>query len=333
MGKNVFITGIAGFLGSHLAFRHLAQGDHVWGVDNFSSSRQDSKHLARLLGSSTNDGLIHGFWNRDVCDPLVRWYGHKQGFNAVINDARFDVVYNMACPASPPIYQRLPIETTMTCTLGTKNVLDLAADHGAIVVHASTSEVYGNPLTNPQVETDCGNVHSYGPRACYDEGKRCAEALCFDYLNKRGVDVRIARIFNTYGPHMDPNDGRVVSNFICQAVKGEPLTVYGDGSQTRSLCYVSDLVRGLQRLGELKENPKTPVNIGNPNEMCVFDIGMEVVKKIGGTVTKGPLPTHDPERRCPDITLAKNLLGWEPQVSLSDGLDSTIAYFRTLLQR
>jgi UDP-glucuronate decarboxylase len=232
----------------------------------------------------------------------------------------------------------MPVETMMTCTAGTKNVLDMAHDFKARVVQASTSEVYGDPTTSPQIEGHWGNVHSYGPRACYDEGKRAAEALCFDYYTKYGVDARLVRIFNTYGPNMDPGDGRVISNFICQALRGEQLTMYGDGKQSRSFCYVDDLIRGIVALGSLRDNPGTPVNVGNPSEFTINELASRVIEKVfGGSsynppldlmVNRRPLPIDDPLQRCPDISLANRLLGWEPSWSLSRGLDETIAYFR-----
>lgn len=312
MKKVVLITGVAGFLGSHLANHHLELGDDVWGVDNFSSSSPSSDHIRALL-KHTNFTLKQA----DICSITA------------YRTVKFDVVYNFACPASPPVYQRMPIETLMTCTLGTKNVLEIARRDKAIVVHASTSEVYGDPIVHPQTEADWGNVNSYGPRSCYDEGKRAAEALCFDYLNTLGVDVRLVRIFNTYGPNMDPNDGRVVSNFICQALRRQPLTVYGEGNQTRSFCYVDDLIRGITALAALEENPRTPVNLGNPNEFTVRHLAHEVQKRLFGDVTFLPLPKDDPRQRKPDISVARSLLGWEPRVQLTEGLDKTVLYFRT----
>lgn len=321
MKSTVLITGVAGFLGSHLAMHHIRQGDEVWGLDNFCSSRKDSAHMKELMANPS-----FTFRHIDICD-VSKWH----------TTAKFDVVYNFACPASPPVYQRMPVETTMTCTLGTKNILDLASRHGSVVVHASTSEVYGDPLSSPQREIDKGNVNSYGPRACYDEGKRAAEALCFDYLHTRNVDVRLVRIFNTYGPHMDPNDGRVVSNFICQALSNEPLVIYGQGKQTRSFCYVDDLVRGIVALGALSQNPLTPVNLGNPNEFTVLELANIVHEKVSyarglaGGVNHRPLPIDDPQQRRPDITLARDLLRWEPKVELKEGLEKTIEYFRSVI--
>ncbi len=322
MKKVVFITGVAGFLGSHLARHHLQQGDEVWGVDNFSSSKEDSDHL-RVLQDHGNFNFKRG----DICE-INSWRSYT----------KYDVIYNFACPASPPVYQKIPVETMMTCTLGTKNVLDLARKHEAILVHASTSEIYGDPITSPQREDDKGNVNSYGPRACYDEGKRAAEALCYDYKNTFGVDARMVRIFNTFGPHMDPFDGRVVSNFIRQALRNEPFTIYGHGQQTRSFCYVDDLIRGIAALGALEKNPNTPINLGNPEEFTIDGLAAMIAGKLDnakdrpqGRCDYHKMPTDDPRQRKPDITLARNLLKWEPRVQLSEGLDKTIEYFKRVL--
>lgn len=312
--KSVLVTGVAGFLGSHIARHHLDNGDHVWGVDNFSSSKMGSRHFQDLMTATR-----FGFRNVSVCDELFEsWQG------------RFDTIYNFACPASPPRYQEIPIETMLTCTLGTHRVLTLAQRMKARVVHASTSEVYGDPTVSPQPETYRGCVNSYGPRSCYDEGKRAAEALCYDHLNKHGVDARLVRIFNTYGPNMDPDDGRVVSNLIMQALRGEDLTVYGDGKQTRSFCYVDDLVTGIVALGALERNPGTPVNVGNPNEFTVLELAREVQERLGGRIVFRDLPKDDPMQRCPDVSRARELLGWEPKVQLSEGLERTIGYFRSV---
>lgn len=337
----VLVTGAAGFLGSHLMLHHLKQGDTVLGIDNFCSSDPNSNHvkLIRLLCKDDKQGLLlqgditengdDGLWGC-FADFESRGLGHQ-----------FDLIYNFACPASPPIYQDMPILTTMTCVVGTGAVLDMAEKHKAIVIHASTSEVYGNPLISPQHEGYLGVVNSYGPRACYDEGKRAAEALCYDYLNTYAVDARLVRIFNTYGPHMDPHDGRVVSNFICQALRGEKLTVYGDGMQSRSFCYVDDLIRGIVAVGALGQNPRGPINLGNPHEFTVRELAERVITKVYGgnsfslalehMIDVRPLPVDDPLQRCPDITRAKELLQWEPRVQLVDGLDKTIEYFRGLV--
>ena len=338
--SNVYITGVAGFLGSHIANHHLAQGDNVWGVDNFSSSTGNSKHLKTLISDKRFSFAC--FDISDVRAPQYMRYGHTSTsvYGHTSTKIKIDKIYNFACPASPPIYQRIPVETMMTCVVGTKNVLDFASEHNAVLVHASTSEVYGDPDISPQSETYKGSVNSYGPRSCYDEGKRAAEALCFDYLHKYNVDARVVRIFNTYGPNMDPHDGRVVSNFICQALRGEPLTVYGDGSQTRSFCYVDDLIRGITSLAEHHENPRTPINVGNPDEFTIQELAWLVINKTRSPnkldpadlyLVNKPLPTDDPTQRKPDTTLAKTILDWHPEVSLDKGLDKTIEYFRNFM--
>jgi UDP-glucuronate decarboxylase len=323
--KSVLITGCAGFLGSHLAAHHLNSGDKVFGFDNFSSSRPTSKHLAALMAHQS-----FKFQNLDITDTS-QFDSMCDMFNDNELNQKFDLIYNFACPASPPRYQSIPIETMLTCTLGVKNVLNLARVCGARVVHASTSEVYGNPQVSPQSEAYLGNVNSYGPRACYDAGKQAAEALCYDYLNKYNVDVRLVRIFNTYGPNMDPDDGRVISNLISQALKGLPMTIYGDGSQTRSFCYVDDLIRGIVSLSELKQNPGSPINIGNPDEFTMLELAKIVAEKTYGgdpIVVFKKLPKDDPEQRLPDISLAENLLGFEPTIMLDEGLERTIEYFK-----
>lgn len=316
--SNIFITGVAGFLGSHLANRYLSEGHRVYGVDNFSSSQMKSVHFTELC---KHPRFVFAAW--DICENLHNVF-----------DERFDLLCNFACPASPPRYQAIPIETMMTCVVGTKNVLDLAKKHKAIVVHASTSEIYGDPDRSPQQEIYRGNVNCYGPRACYDEGKRAASALCFDYLNKYNVDVRVVRIFNTYGPHMDPCDGRVVSNFICQAIKREPLTIYGHGQQTRSFCYVDDLVDGIVAMSNLLYNPLQPINLGNPNEFTITELAYAVIREtlsLGLNYKRLPMPVDDPIQRCPDITRAQDLLGWSPKIQLTEGLVKTIEYFKQVL--
>lgn len=323
----VIVTGAAGFLGSHLAKHHLNAGDEVVGFDDFSSSVHDSKHLADLKSNPKFKLIV-----QDISDPLAALY---------MSNVDAKLIYNFACPASPPRYQDMPVHTMMTCVAGTRNALIAAERSGATVVHASTSEVYGDPECSPQKETYRGCVNSYGPRSCYDEGKRAAEALCYDYFNSMKVDARLVRIFNTYGPHMDPYDGRVVTNFIRQALKLEKITIYGEGNQTRSFCYVDDLVRGIVALGALPENPRMPINIGNPNEFTIRQLAEEIAYKMGATqdavvgnwlFEHKPLPTDDPMQRRPDITLAKELLGWEPKVQLREGLDRTIKYLKTVVK-
>ena len=306
----ILITGGAGFLGSHLCERLLNEGNEVICLDNYFTGRK--RNIAHLLSNPYFELVRH-----DVTEPF-----------------RFEVdrIYNLACPASPPHYQHNPIKTTKTSVLGAIHTLGLAKRIGARAFQASTSEVYGDPEVHPQPESYKGSVNPIGIRACYDEGKRCAETLFFDYHRQNGVDIRVVRIFNTYGPRMLPNDGRVVSNFIVQALKGEDLTIYGDGTQTRSFCYVDDLIDGFIRLME-KDGITGPVNIGNPGEFTMLELAELVLKKIGGKskLTFLPLPGDDPKQRRPDITLARTELGWEPKVSLGDGLVPTIAYFRNLL--
>ena len=304
------VTGGAGFLGSHLCERLLGDGHEVICLDNFFTGRK--RNIAHLMGHRNFEVVRH-----DVTEPF-----------------RFEVdrIYNLACPASPPHYQHNPIKTTKTSVMGAIHCLGLAKRVKARVFQASTSEVYGDPEVHPQPESYKGSVNPIGIRACYDEGKRCAETLFFDYHRQNGVDIRVVRIFNTYGPRMLPDDGRVVSNFIVQALKGEDLTIYGDGTQTRSFCYVDDLIEGFVRL---MEHPSLtgPVNIGNPGEFTMLELAELVIGKVGGSskITHHPLPGDDPKQRQPDIALAKAELGWEPKVPLSDGLDATIRYFRTLL--
>jgi len=320
--KNVLVTGVAGFLGSHLALHHLRAGDRVWGVDDFCSSSRGSDHYRELL---SYDHFT--FLTGDIST-------FEGGWRQSIKRVKFDLIYNFACPASPPKYQAMPVHTLMTCVAGTKNVLELAAAARAVVVHASTSEVYGDPDQSPQEESYRGYVNSYGPRACYDEGKRAAEALCFDFWSHRWADVRTVRIFNTYGPHMDPRDGRVVSNFICQVLRGEKLTIYGTGAQTRSFCYVDDLIRGIVAMGELSANPGGPINLGNPVEFTVKELADEVCKVVDKEVELEvlPLPVDDPLQRRPDITKAKEILKWEPRVMLAEGLSHSIKYFREIVK-
>jgi UDP-glucuronate decarboxylase len=317
---NVLVTGAAGFLGSHISYWHLQRGDHVVGVDDFSSSSPTSEHL-KLLRRNANFLFVP--MDISIEKQFAQW-----------ND-RYDVIYNFACPASPPRYQSMPIKTMNTCVIGTQNVLELAHRTNAVVVHASTSEVYGDPTCRQQNELYRGNVNSYGPRSCYDEGKRAAEALCYDYLNSLGVDARLVRIFNTYGIWMDPDDGRVVTNFIKQAIRNEPITVYGDGTQTRSFCYVNDLVKGIISMGELSQNPKMPINLGNPTEFTVkrlAELVLSMFPHSRSTLVYKDLPIDDPQQRCPDISNAINLLGWQPSVSIEAGLHAMIPYMKDVVK-
>jgi len=303
----ILVTGGAGFLGSHLCDRLLEQGHEVLCLDNFFTGRKENIH--HLLGNPKFELIRH-----DVIDPFK---------------FEVDQIYNLACPASPPHYQYNPIKTTKTSVMGAINCLGLAKRVKARVFQASTSEVYGDPAVHPQPESYWGHVNPIGRRSCYDEGKRCAETLFFDYHRENGVDIRVVRIFNTYGPRMNPDDGRVVSNFIVQALRGEDLTVYGDGSQTRSFCFVDDLIEGFLRLMQQTETIG-PVNIGNPGEFTMLELAERVLAKVGGQscIVFKDLPADDPKQRRPDITMAKKYLNWEPRVPLDEGLDKTIAHFR-----
>ena len=309
--KRVLVTGGAGFIGAHLCRRLVAEGNDVLCVDNFYTGTREN--VADLLASPNFELLRH-----DVTFPLF---------------VEVDEIYNLACPASPVHYQNNPVQTTKTSVHGAINMLGLAKRVRAKILQASTSEVYGDPTTHPQTEEYWGNVNPIGPRACYDEGKRCAETLFFDYYRQHRLRIKVARIFNTYGPYMHPNDGRVVSNFVMQALRGEPITLYGDGSQTRSFCYVSDLVEGLVRLMNSADELTGPINLGNPNEMTVREMAEVVVRQCGSRsrITFAPLPADDPKQRQPDITKAQQLLGWRPTVALADGLAPTIEYFRRFL--
>ncbi|MGB0670881.1 MAG: UDP-glucuronic acid decarboxylase family protein [Rhodospirillales bacterium] len=311
--KTVMVTGGAGFLGSHLCERLLERGDDVVCVDNFYTGTKDN--IRHLLDNPHFELMRH-----DVTFPLY---------------VEVDEIYNLACPASPVHYQRNPIQTTKTSVHGAINMLGLAKRVKAKILQASTSEVYGDPTEHPQKESYRGNVNPIGPRACYDEGKRCAETLFFDYHRELDLEIRVARIFNTYGPRMHPNDGRVVSNFIMQALKGEPITLYGDGMQTRSFCYVDDLVAGLMALMDAPDGTTGPVNLGNPSEFTIKALAEKVLALVGGNVDLiyRDLPVDDPLQRCPDITLARSLLNWSPAIALEDGLTETIAYFRDMLPR
>jgi UDP-glucuronate decarboxylase len=306
------VTGGAGFLGSHLVERLLGAGHSVLCLDNFSTGMR--RNLDRLKGRNDLTIVDH-----DVALPF--------------DLGTFEEIYNLACPASPPHYQADPIQTTKTCVLGALNVLEVARRSNARVLQASTSEIYGDPNVHPQRETYWGNVNPIGPRACYDEGKRCAETLFFDYSRAHGVNVRVARIFNTYGPRMRPDDGRVVSNFIVQALRGDDITVYGSGDQTRSFCYVSDLVDGLMRLMGSPDSVTAPVNLGNPGEFTVGELASMVVEMVGSrsNIVYHPLPVDDPRQRKPDISQAKRCLDWSPKVTLPEGLAKTIDYFDAVL--
>lgn len=308
--KRILVTGGAGFLGSHLTDRLLEQGHEVICADNlFTGTKRNIEHL--------HNHPRFEFIRHDVCNPLK---------------LEVDEIYNLACPASPVHYQYNPVLTTKTSVMGALNMLGLAKRLGCRIFQASTSEVYGDPEVHPQREDYWGHVNPIGTRSCYDEGKRCAETLFFDYHRQHGVEIKVARIFNTYGPRMHPKDGRVVSNFITQALNGEDLTVYGDGTQTRSFCYRDDLVEGFLRLMDSGPEVTGPVNLGNPGEFTMIELAEMVLKKTGGRskLIHLPLPGDDPKQRQPDISLAKRELGWSPAISLEEGLDHTIAYFRKM---
>jgi UDP-glucuronate decarboxylase len=309
--KRILVTGGAGFVGSHLCGRLVEDGHDVLCVDNFFTGNRDN--ILDLIDQPHFELMRH-----DVTFPIY---------------VEVDEIYNLACPASPVHYQYDPVQTTKTSVHGAINMLGLAKRTKAKILQASTSEVYGDPEVHPQTEDYWGNVNPIGPRGCYDEGKRCAETLFFDYHRQYGVDIRVARIFNTYGPRMHPDDGRVVSNFIVQALRGKPLTIYGDGSQTRSFCYVSDLIEGLVRLMDASKEITGPVNLGNPREMTIRELAEQVIQMTGAKskLEQKPLPGDDPTQRCPDIGLAKKQLGWEPAVALEEGLEKTIQYFKETL--
>ena len=310
--RRTLVTGGAGFLGSHLIDRLLARGDEVLCADNLFTG--DKRNIEHLNGNARFEFIRH-----DVAFPLY---------------VEVDEIYNLACPASPIHYQHDPVQTTKTSVLGAINMLGLAKRLRVPIFQASTSEVYGDPTVHPQREDYWGNVNPIGPRSCYDEGKRCAETLFFDYGRQHGLPVKVARIFNTYGPRMHPADGRVVSNFIVQALKGEPITLYGEGTQTRSFCYFEDLIEGFLRLMETPADVVGPVNLGNPNEFTIRELAEQVIDLTGSASTLAfrPLPQDDPTQRQPDITRARELLGWEPTVQLREGLTRTIAYFDSLLR-
>jgi UDP-glucuronate decarboxylase len=309
--KRILVTGGAGFLGSHLCERLLNEGHEVLCVDNFYTGRK--ANIAHLLNNPYFEVIRH-----DITFPLY---------------VEVDEIYHLACPASPVHYQFDPVQTTKTSVHGSINMLGLAKRLKIKILLASTSEVYGDPTVHPQPETYWGNVNPIGPRACYDEGKRCAETLFFDYHRQHRLKIKVARIFNTYGPRMHPNDGRVVSNFIVQALKGEDITVYGDGKQTRSFCYVDDMIDGLIRLMNTGDDFTGPVNLGNPEEYSILQLAETIIRLTGSKsrIVFKPLPPDDPKQRCPDITLARKVLNWQPTTTLEEGLKRTIEYFRNIL--
>ncbi|MDR7124664.1 UDP-glucuronate decarboxylase [Pseudorhodobacter sp. 4114] len=309
--KRILVTGGAGFLGSHLCEQLLSEGHEVLCVDSYITGRRSN--IAHLMEHPHFDTLRH-----DVINPLY---------------AEVDEIYNLACSASPMHYRADPVQTTKTCVLGSINVLGLAKRLKAKVLQASTSEVYGDPVVHPQTEDYWGNVNPIGPRSCYDEGKRCAETLFFDYHRRHNVEIKLIRIFNTYGPRMHPNDGRVVSNFIVQALTGQPITIFGDGNQTRSFCYVDDLIRGMIRLMNTPADVTGPINVGNPNEFTMNQLASLVLEMTGSQsqIIRMPLPEDDPVQRRPDITLAGRTLDWAPTIELAEGLQRTIDYFDGLL--
>ena len=313
MKKMILVTGGAGFLGSHLCERLLTEGHDVLCVDNFYTGRKEN--IAHLMSNPYFEIMRH-----DICFPLY---------------VEVDEIYNLACPASPIHYQFDPVQTTKTSVHGAINMLGLAKRVKAKILQASTSEVYGDPTVHPQVETYWGNVNTIGIRSCYDEGKRCAETLFFDYHRQHKLKIKVARIFNTYGSRMHPNDGRVVSNFIVQVLKGEDITVYGDGSQTRSFCYVDDLIDGLVKLMNSPDNFIGPVNLGNPDEFSILELAQMIIKMTDSKskIVFKPLPQDDPMQRRPDISLARKHLDWEPKIKLDEGLKKTVDYFDDLLRR
>jgi UDP-glucuronate decarboxylase len=310
--KRILVTGAAGFLGSHLCDRLVEQGHEVLGVDNYFTGRR--ANIAHLLNHTNFEMMRH-----DVTMPLF---------------VEVDEIYNLACPASPVHYQYDPVQTTKTSVHGAINMLGLAKRTGAKILQASTSEVYGDPEQHPQTEEYWGNVNPIGPRSCYDEGKRCAETLFFDYHRQNNVRIKVMRIFNTYGPRMHPQDGRVVSNFIMQALTGKPITIYGDGNQTRSFCYVDDLIDGMMKLMDTPDHVTGPINIGNPVEFTIRELAEKVVELVGhnGGLEFCDLPVNDPTQRKPNIEKAKSVLNWRPKIELKEGLESTIAYFSKYAQ-
>lgn len=313
MRKRILVTGGAGFIGSHLCERLLNEGNEVICVDNFFTGIKDN--IKHLMDNPYFEVIRH-----DICFPLY---------------IEVDEIYNLACPASPIHYQKDPVQTTKVSVLGSINMLGLAKRLKIRILQASTSEIYGDPEVHPQKEDYWGNVNPIGPRACYDEGKRCAETLFFDYHRQHNLKIKVVRIFNTYGPRMHPNDGRVVSNFTVQALKNEPITVYGDGTQTRSFCYVDDLVDGIIKMMNSPDDFTGPVNLGNPEEYRIIDLAEKIIDLTGSKskIVFKPLPQDDPKKRRPDITLAKEKLGWKPKVPVDEGLKKTIEYFENLLRK
>jgi UDP-glucuronate decarboxylase len=307
----ILLTGVAGFLGSHISKKLIDNNHEVIGLDDLSTG--SIKNIEQLLNHPK-----YSFIEHDVRIPY---------------QAKVDAILNFACPASPVNYQKDPVRTIETNFLGMINMLHLANETGARIIQASTSEIYGDPTQSPQKESYWGNVNPIGIRSCYDEGKRAAETLCFDYRRQYDLDTRVIRIFNTYGPNMAIGDGRVVSNFIVQALRNEPINIYGDGKQTRSFCYVSDLVEGIYKLLQLDKNPETPINLGNPNEFTILELAKVVIEITNSKseIVNNPLPLDDPKQRCPDISLAKSTLNWKPKIELREGIEKTAAYFKQIL--
>ena len=307
----ILLTGAAGFLGSHISKKLIDNNHEVIGLDDLSTG--SIKNIEQLINHPK-----YSFVEHDVRIPY---------------QAKVDAILNFACPASPVNYQKDPVRTIETNFLGMINMLHLANETGARIIQASTSEIYGDPTQSPQKESYWGNVNPIGIRSCYDEGKRAAETLCFDYRRQYNLDTRVIRIFNTYGPNMAIGDGRVVSNFIVQALRNEPINIYGDGKQTRSFCYVSDLVEGIYKLLQLDKNPDTPINLGNPNEFTILELAKVVIEitKSKSEIVNNPLPQDDPKQRCPDISLAKSTLNWKPTIELREGIEKTAAYFKQII--
>jgi UDP-glucuronate decarboxylase len=307
----ILLTGAAGFLGSHISKKLIDNNHEVTGLDDLSTG--SIKNIEQLINHPK-----YSFIEHDVRIPY---------------QAKVDAILNFACPASPVNYQKDPVRTIETNFLGMINLLHLANETGARIIQASTSEIYGDPTQSPQKESYWGNVNPIGIRSCYDEGKRAAETLCFDYRRQYNLDTRVIRIFNTYGPNMAIGDGRVVSNFIVQALRNEPINIYGDGKQTRSFCYVSDLVEGIYKLLQLDTNPETPINLGNPNEFTILELAKVVIEITNSKseIVNNPLPLDDPKQRCPDISLAKSILNWKPTIELREGIEKTAAYFKQII--